>query len=212
MKVRYHYVKREDVKFCDLSFTVKEAYDYLNSTGFRSIPVLKTNGKEFVGFIYKVHLLEHYVEHDGKDEDLIEPLVQNHDAYIFEEDSFFKTFLTIRRLPFLAVLNKQNEFSGIITHSNIMDVLEDSFGMQTGGYLLTVGTKEHKGAIKDLVTTVKDVNIEGLLTLDNGDKYIRRVILNLSGDLSETKLKKIIEKLEDKDFRVASIDKIESND
>jgi CBS domain-containing protein len=210
VKVRYHYVTKEDVKYCDLNSTVKQAYDFLKATGFRSIPVLKNNGKTFVGFIYKVHLLEHYVEHEGKDNDPIESLLKNQDAYIFEEDSFFKTFLTIRRLPFLAVLNEQNEFSGIITHSNIMDVLEDSFGMQTGGYLLTVGTKEHKGAIKDLVTIVKNVNIEGLLTLDNGDKYLRRIILNLSGDLTDKELKKIIEKLEDKDFRVASVDRIEN--
>ncbi|WP_121661112.1 cyclic di-AMP binding protein CbpA [Metabacillus litoralis] len=209
MKVRYHYVKKADVRFCDISCTVKEAYDYLKETGYRSIPVLKNEGKIFVGFIYKVHLLEHYVEHNGKESDPIEPLVQNQDAYIYEEDSFFKTFLTIRRLPFLAVLNEEKEFSGIITHSNIMDVLEDSFGMKTGGVLLTVGTKEHKGAIKDLVTAVKDINIEGLLTMDNGDKYIRRIILNLSGDLSEKKLQKVIKKLEDKEFRVTSVDRID---
>ncbi|WP_226668462.1 cyclic di-AMP binding protein CbpA [Metabacillus litoralis] len=208
MKVRYHYVPKESVKYCDINSTVKEAYDYLKETGYRSIPVLK-EGKTFAGFIYKAHILEHYVENQGKETDALESLVKNQDAYIFEEDSFFKTFLTIRRLPFLAVLNEDKEFSGIITHSNIMDVLEDSFGMKTGGYLLTVGTKEHKGAIKDLVTAVKDLNIEGLLTLDNGDKYIRRIILNLSSDVSEDKLSKVIKKLEDKDFRVTSVDRIE---
>ncbi|APH05556.1 cyclic di-AMP binding protein CbpA [Bacillus weihaiensis] len=208
MKVRYHYVPKEDVKYCDEGFTVKQAYDYLKETGFRSIPVLSEGGKQFVGFIYKVHLLEYFVDEKGQDSDSIMPLIKNQDAYIFEEDSFFKTFLTIRRLPFLAVLNEEKEFSGIITHSNIMDVLEDSFGMKTGGYLLTVGTKEHKGAIKDLVTAVKDVNIEGLLTLDNGDQYIRRIILNISSEVSEDKLKKVIKKLEDKEFRVTSVDLI----
>lgn len=208
MKVRYHYVKKEDVRYCEVSSTVKEAYELLKETCYRSIPVLKDNGKVFVGFIYKVHLLEHYVEHQGKDEDSIESLIANQEAYIYEEDSFFKTFLTIRRLPFLAVLNEAEEFLGIITHSNVMDVLEDSFGMKTGGYLLTVGTKKHKGAVKDLVTAVKDVNIEGLLTLDNGDQYIRRVILNLSHELSEKKLNKIIKKLEERDFRVTSVDKV----
>lgn len=208
MKVRYNYVTKEDVKYCEEHVTVKEAYDYLSQTGFRSVPVLKDNGKTFVGLIYKVHLLENFVERNGKDDDKISDLIANKDAFIYENDSFFKTFITIRRLPFLAVLNEQNEFSGIITHSNIMDVLEDSFGMKTGGYLLTIGTKEHKGALKDLVTAVKDVNIEGLLTLDNGDKYLRRIILNLSGDLTEAKLEQIITKLESKDFRIAAIEKI----
>ncbi|MDQ0229472.1 cyclic di-AMP binding protein CbpA [Metabacillus malikii] len=209
MKVRYHFVKKKDVKYCDSQFTVKQAYDFLNTTGYRSVPVLENDGTKFIGLIYKVHLLEHYFENKGQDNDSIKPLITNHDAFIYENDSFFKTFISIRRLPFLAVLNDKQEFSGIITHANVMDVLEDSFGMRTGGYVLTIGTKEHKGALKDLVTAVKDVNIEGLLTLDNGDKYLRRIILNISSDVTESKLAQIVEKLESREFRVAAIEKID---
>lgn len=210
MKIRYNFVKKEDVRYCKAESTVKEAYELLKESGYRSIPVLKENGTAFAGLIYKVDLLDHYVEKQGKDEDSIEHLIQDQDAFMYEEDSFFKTFLTIRRLPFLAVLNEKEEFSGIITHGNVMDVLEDSFGMKTGGYILTVGTKEHKGAIKDLVSTIKDVNIEGLLTLDNGDTYLRRIIINLSHEVSEKKLNKIIKKLEDKEFRVTSVDDVKT--
>ncbi|MRX73848.1 CBS domain-containing protein [Bacillus lacus] len=206
MQIRYHYVKKEEVKYCPADYTVKQAYELLKETGYRCVPVLTVKEKAFAGLIYKVDLLEHYVENKGRDEDSIEGLISDKDAFIFEEDSFIKTFISIRRLPFLAVLNEKKEFSGIITHANIMDVLEDSFGLKTGGHLLTVATKEHKGAIKDLVTAVKGVNIEGLLTLDNGDKYIRRIIVNLSRDTSEENLNRIIKKLEEKDFRVTYVD------
>lgn len=212
MKIRYNFVKKEDVRYCKAESTVKEAYELLKESGYRSIPVLKDNGTVFAGLIYKVDLLDYYVEKQGKDEDSIESLIADKDAFVYEEDSFFKTFLTIRRLPFLAVLNEKDEFSGIITHGNIMDVLEDSFGMKTGGYILTVGTKEHKGAIKELVSAIKDVNIEGLLTLDNGDTYLRRIIVNLSHDISEKKLHKIIKKLEEKDFRVTAVDDVNKSD
>ncbi|KZZ83550.1 MULTISPECIES: cyclic di-AMP binding protein CbpA [Bacillaceae] len=207
MKIRYNYVKKEEVKYCDASSTVKEAYDQLKETGYRSIPVLGDGGKKFAGLIYKVTLLEYYHEMDGKDEDSIASLIKDEDAFILEEESFIKAFLTIKRLPFLAVINEDQEFAGIMTHTNIMEVLEDSFGMKTGGYLMTVATKEHKGAIKELVSTVKDVNIEGMLTLDNGD-YLRRIVVNLSHELTEKKLNKIISKLEEKDFRVTSIDDV----
>ncbi|KEZ52678.1 MULTISPECIES: cyclic di-AMP binding protein CbpA [Metabacillus] len=212
MKIRYNFVKKEDVRYCKAESTVKEAYELLKESGYRSIPVLKDNGTVFAGLIYKVDLLDYYVEKQGKDEDSIQSLIVDKDAFVYEEDSFFKTFLTIRRLPFLAVLNEKDEFSGIITHGNIMDVLEDSFGMKTGGYILTVGTKEHKGAIKELVSAIKDVNIEGLLTLDNGDTYLRRIIVNLSHDISEKKLHKIIKKLEEKDFRVTAVDDVNKSD
>jgi predicted transcriptional regulator len=208
MKIRYNYVSKNEVKYCDKSYTVGQAYEYLKETGYRSIPVLTDRGTKFVGLIYKVHLLEYLYEKKGTESDPIDILIKNQDAYIFEEDSFYKTFLTIRRLPFIAVLNHSNEFIGIITHANVMDVLEDSFGMKTGGYTLTIATIEHKGAIKDLVSLIKDINIDGLLTLDNGEKYLRRIILNLPKELTEEKLKKVVQKLEEKEFRVTHVDQI----
>ncbi|MCH1627566.1 cyclic di-AMP binding protein CbpA [Fredinandcohnia quinoae] len=208
MKIRYNFVPKTEVKYCDENLTVQQAYDFLKETGYRSVPVLAENGTKFVGLIYKVHLLEYLYERQGTEQDKISSLIASNDAFIFEEDSFFKTFLTIRRLPFIAVLNSANEFIGIITHANVMDVLEDSFGMKTGGYTLTVATIEHKGAIKELVSVIQDVNIDGMLTLDNGEKYLRRIILNLPSELSEDKLQRVIDKLEEKEFRVTHVDRI----
>ncbi|MBE4909518.1 CBS domain-containing protein [Bacillus luteolus] len=209
MKIRYNYVPKNEVKYCESTLTVKEAYEYLKETGYRSVPVLSEGGKKFEGLIYKVHLLDYLYEEKGSPEASIDSLVKNQDAFIYEEDSFFKTFLTIRRLPFIAVLNENEQFLGIITHANVMDVLEDSFGMKTGGYTLTIATIEHKGAIKDLVTLLRDINIDGMLTLDNGEKYLRRIIVNLPGELSPEKVKALVAKIEEKEFRVTHVDQID---
>ncbi len=209
MKIRYNYVAKNEVKYCESTYTVKEAYEYLKETGYRSVPVLSEGGKKFEGLIYKVHLLDYLYEEKGSPEASIDSLVKNQDAFIYEEDSFFKTFLTIRRLPFIAVLNENEQFLGIITHANVMDVLEDSFGMKTGGYTLTIATIEHKGAIKDLVTLLRDINIDGMLTLDNGEKYLRRIIVNLPGELSPEKVKALVAKIEEKEFRVTHVDQID---
>jgi CBS domain containing-hemolysin-like protein len=209
MKIRYNYVPKNEVKYCESTFTVKEAYEFLKETGYRSVPVLSEGGKKFEGLIYKVHLLDYLYEEKGSAEASIDSLVKNQDAFIYEEDSFFKTFLTIRRLPFIAVLNENEQFLGIITHANVMDVLEDSFGMKTGGYTLTIATIEHKGAIKDLVSLLKDINIDGMLTLDNGEKYLRRIIVNLPGELSPERVKALVAKIEEKEFRVTHVDQID---
>ncbi|WP_010283261.1 cyclic di-AMP binding protein CbpA [Bacillus timonensis] len=208
MKIRYNFVQKSDVKYCDDNFTIQQALQFLNETGFRSVPVLSNNGTTFEGLIYKVDILEFLYEKNGDANTSVSALVESKDAFVFEEDSFFKTFLTIRRLPFIAVLNAGKEFQGIITHSNVMDVLEDSFGMKTGGYTLTIATIEHKGAIKELVSLIRDINIDGMLTLDNGEKYLRRIILNLPGSLSEEKIQEVKRKLEAKEFRVTHIDRI----
>ncbi|CAG9620555.1 cyclic di-AMP binding protein CbpA [Sutcliffiella rhizosphaerae] len=209
MKVRYNFVDKKDVQYCEPSYTVKQAYEKIKDSGYRCIPVLSNDGRNFIGLVYKVHLLDHLYEGKGSEEDPVEVLIQNEDAFIFEEESFFKAFFTIKRLPFIAVINDENEFLGILTHANVMDVLADSFGMTTGGYTLTIATIEHKGAIKDLVSMLKDINIDGMLTLDNGEKYLRRIIVNLPAELSKEKLDKLVKKLGEKEFRVTHVDQID---
>lgn len=185
----------------------EEALRIMNETGFRAIPVLAEDEKKFIGIIYKVDLLEKKCN-SGLEKLSTEHMLGDSSAFIFEKDSFFRAFYVIRRLPFLAVLNDYNEFVGILTHSNIFDVIEDSFGMRTGGYILTIATQDCKGTIKELGTLLKAFNIGGLFTLDNGDQYIRRVIVNIADELNEKKLKQLIEKIEKKGFRVSHVDYI----
>ncbi|MCP8968519.1 cyclic di-AMP binding protein CbpA [Ectobacillus ponti] len=208
MRVKYHFVPTQDVVCCRESDTVAHALEVMNQSGYRAIPVLQGDGRSFAGLIYKVDILEHLYEKSGSRGDLAAHLVEDSQAYVFERDSFFRAFYTIRRLPFLAVLNDQHEFVGILTHANVFDVMEDSFGMNTGGYTLTIATHEHKGTIKDLGNALKNYNIGGLMTLDNGDKYVRRIILNITDNLDEAEMKQLIAKLEKRDFRVSRVDRM----
>ncbi|WP_448163247.1 cyclic di-AMP binding protein CbpA [Bacillus mobilis] len=207
MRVKYHFLPKQQVTFCKISDSGEEALHIMNETGFRAIPVLAEDEKNFMGIIYKVDLLEKKCE-SGLEKLSTEHMLEDSSACIFEKDSFFRAFYVIRRLPFLAVLNDYNEFVGILTHSNIFDVIEDSFGMRTGGYILTIATQDCKGTIKELGTLLKAFNIGGLFTLDNGDQYIRRVIVNIADELNEKRLKQLIEKIEKKGFRVSHVDYI----
>ncbi|MCU4991658.1 cyclic di-AMP binding protein CbpA [Bacillus cereus] len=207
MRVKYHFLPKQQVTFCKMKDSGKEALQIMNETGFRAIPVVAEDEKKFMGIIYKVDLLEKKCD-GGLEKLSTEHMLEDSAAFIFEKDSFFRAFYVIRRLPFLAVLNDYNEFVGILTHSNIFDVIEDSFGMRTGGYILTIATQDCKGTIKELGTLLKAFNIGGLFTLDNGDQYIRRVIVNITDELNEKKLKQLIEKIEKKGFRVSHVDYI----
>ncbi|EJQ48297.1 hypothetical protein IEI_03828 [Bacillus wiedmannii] len=207
MRVKYHFLSKQQVTFCKMNDSGEEALHIMNETGFRAIPVLAEDEKKFIGIIYKVDLLEKKCN-SGLEKLSTEHMLGDSSAFIFEKDSFFRAFYVIRRLPFLAVLNDYNEFVGILTHSNIFDVIEDSFGMRTGGYILTIATQDCKGTIKELGTLLKAFNIGGLFTLDNGDQYIRRVIVNIADELNEKRLKQLIEKIEKKGFRVSHVDYI----
>ncbi|HDR7792328.1 TPA: CBS domain-containing protein [Bacillus luti] len=207
MRVKYHFLPKQQVTFCKMNDSSEVALQIMNEMGFRAIPVLAEDEKKFKGIIYKVDLLEKQCE-SGLEQLSAGDMLENSNAFIFEKDSFFRAFYVIRRLPFLSVLNDYNEFVGILTHSNVFDVIEDSFGMRTGGYILTIATQDCKGTIKELGALLKAYNIGGLFTLDNGDQYIRRVIVNISDELNEKRLKKLIEKIEKKGFRVSHVDYI----
>ncbi|MFD3447501.1 cyclic di-AMP binding protein CbpA [Microbacteriaceae bacterium 4G12] len=208
VRVKYHFVPRQEVVWCTETDTIKEAAQKMNESGYRCIPVLTTDGKKFIGLVYKVNTLEYICEQNGSADDNIQQIIRDSQAYLFERDSFFRAFYTIRRLPFLAVVNDFHEFVGILTHSNVFDVIEDSFGMNTGGYTITLATHDKKGTIKELGTILKMYNIGGLLTLDNGDQYVRRIIVNITDELDDEELEKLITKLEKKDFRVSRVDRM----
>ncbi|WP_459500942.1 cyclic di-AMP binding protein CbpA [Bacillus sp. C1] len=207
MRVKYHFLPKQQVIFCKDNDSGAQALQIMNEQGYRAIPVLAEDEKTFKGIIYKVDILECKCN-EGLDDVCVEDIVKNKSAFIFEKDSFFQAFYVIRRLPFLAVLNEYNEFVGILTHSNIFDVIEDSFGMQTGGYIITIATQDCKGTIKELGTLLKSYHIGGLFTLDNGDRYMRRVIVNIADNLSEKELETLIGKIEKKGFRVSHVDYI----
>ena len=207
LRVKYHFLPKQQVTFCKSDDSGEQALKLMNEKGYRAIPVLAEDEKQFKGIIYKVDILEQKC--NGGLEDIgVKDIWEDQSAFIFEKDSFFRAFYVIRCLPFLAVLNEYNEFVGILTHSNIFDVIEDSFGMRTGGYILTIATQDCKGTIKELGTLLKSYHIGGLLTLDNGDQYIRRVIVNITDDLNEKALKQLTAKIERKGFRVSHIDYI----
>ena len=87
MLVKQKHVKKEDVTYVTASNTAQEALQKLNESGFRCIPVLDDTETKFVGNVYKVTLLEYFVEHGNLDVG-VEQLCQDRDSFIFEESSF----------------------------------------------------------------------------------------------------------------------------
>ncbi|MCM3586644.1 CBS domain-containing protein [Mesobacillus maritimus] len=208
MFVRNVYVEKHKVTFCPSSYTTREALDLLRKTGFRCIPVVDTEKNQYKGQIYKVHLLEHLYENGGKSEDSVLKVVKEKDSSISRDSSLSLALLRIDRLPFLAVTNDDGEFLGIITHSVLMDLFRDGFGMKTGGYCFTVSIWEQTGAFLKLLKLLKSFNIEGAHTFGNGNELVRRLTFTIAEDNEEVILK-LKERIEKAGFRVLHVEKIE---
>lgn len=208
MQIKYNSIPKKDVKICTEGFTIQEALEAIEETGYRCIPVLDNDKKKFLGNIYKSRIYEYMVKNAGPITDSVIKLIRDEDVFTYEDSSFFQVFFTIKKYPYVAVLKENGDFNGILTHANVMSLLEDSWGLKTGSYGLTISTHEYQGALKNIVSIIKKYcNIQSLLTLDNDSTFLRRVIVTLPKSITEKQFHEIVQKLEKEGFRVFDIEK-----
>ncbi|KXH80668.1 CBS domain-containing protein [Sporosarcina sp. HYO08] len=209
MLVRDLYLPKHEVVTANVGQTVGEVLDQITKSGYRCIPVID-NEDVYQGMIYKIHLVEYLFEENGDREASINSLLKHKDKFISERSSFLNALIDIKSLPFISVVENE-KLIGILTHNRVESVLEDAFGLKTGGINITLSSAEAKGMIEKLTRTLRGENIEGMFTLDNGSVVARRVVITLEGDKTDEEIEKIEEKLERNGFRILHIDRIEKS-
>lgn len=183
--------------------TLEEAIGVLENSGYRCVPILDESGKIFRGNIYKMHIYRHKA--NGGDMSLpVTHLLKNATKYVHLDDSFFKIFFTIKELPYISVLDQDNHFYGILTHSSLLSMLQQSWSIDNGSFVLTIASAGQKG---DLATISKIINkyasISSCITLDvEREDLIRRTIITLEPGITEEIVEQISVALDKKGFRI----------
>lgn len=200
------YVAKQDVICVKENDSMEHALTKLSESGFRCIPVLDESETKFVGNIYKVHILEY---EDEKPLGNVKELVKNEDGYVNDDEAFFKVFFSIKQLPYLAIVNAAGDFLGILTHANVIKVLEDAWGVNNGSYSLTVGTVEFSGALAKMLKVVnKHCNVQSVISLNNNSKYARRVCIVLPEGVELNTVERIKKELYKNNFIVTDVEKL----
>lgn len=209
VKIKYNVIPKKQVVTCRADFTIKQAEETLEKSGYRCVPVLDETGTYFKGNIYIQEVYRAIVKDTAKWDDPVTDLIEDQDIIISESASFFRIFTNIKKYPYLAVTDENKKFTGILTHANVMSILEDSWGVKTGSYTMTVSTHEYQGALSTIVDAVKKyTNLQSVMSIDNESTFFRRIILTLPSDASEETMKKTVKELEKQGFRVFDVDKI----
>lgn len=194
------------------SCTLEDALTILEKSGFRCVPVLDETGKFFRGNIYKMHIYRHKA--NGGDMSLpVTHLIKNATKFIHLNSSFFKVFFTIKELPYIAVLDKDDQFFGILTHSSLLNILFQSWNVNEGRFALTIASTGKKGDLSHMTKVIsKYSDIASCITLDLGrDEYIRRTIITLPSDTDQETCDLIVKALERKDFYVAQVEDLKQS-
>lgn len=207
MLIKNDYLGRQDVVYVKENDSMQDVLNRLEETGYRCIPVLDESGNKYVGNIYKVHLLEYDRDHSLNE--TVSKLVSDQDGYVKEDDPFFKVFSSIKRLPYLAIVNDSEEFKGILTNGNVIQVLENAWGANIGSYSLTIGTIEYSGVLRKMLKIVnKHCNVQSVISLNNGSKYVRRVCIVLPDEVDEQTVNTIEKDLDTNNFTVTDVEKL----
>lgn len=208
MLVKNDYIRKQDVVFVKENDSLEYAIRRLDESGYRCIPVLDEAALNYVGNIYKVDLLEYEQSKtlNGK----VTNLVTDQHGHVKEDDPFFKVFSSIKQLPYLAIVNDSNEFLGILTNGNVIQVLENAWGANNGSYSLTIGTLEYAGVLRKILKIInKYCNVQSVISLNNGSKYVRRICIVLPVEVDEQMVDKVKTDLEKSgDFTVTDIEKL----
>ncbi len=207
MLIRSLAIPKRDLTVVKESATLQEAIDILEESGYRCVPILDETGTLFRGNIYKMHIYRHKA--NGGDMSLpVTHLLKNATKFISIDSSFFKIFFTIKELPYIAVLNKDNTFFGILTHSSLLNMLAQSWSVDAGSYVLTIVVPSRKGDLFQITKIInRTTSIANVITLDvSRDDVLRRVLVTLPADTTKVELETVINGLEKQAFKVVSIE------
>lgn len=191
--------------------TLQEAIDILEKSGFRCIPILDETGTIFRGNIYKMHIYRHKA--NGGDMNLpVTHLLKNATKFISIDASFFKVFFSIKELPYISVLDEDNRFYGILTHSSLLNMLQQSWNVNTGSYVLTIASTGQKGDLANMAKIIsRFCSISSCITLDvEQDDLVRRTMITLESGMTKDTLKELTTTLSKKGFRVVEVEDLKN--
>mgnify|MGYP003603149158 CR=1 FL=1 len=186
--------------------TLEQALKVLEDTGYRCVPILDKSGKLFRGNIYKMHIYRHK-SRNGDMSLPVTSLLKNATKFISINDAFYKVFFTIRDLPYIAVLDENNQFYGILTHNRLLKMLAESWNVNNGSYTLTVAIPDERGA---MVTMAKEITrfcqIANIMSLNLNDTAVRLVLVTLPENISSDRVDRIVKRLKRRGFDVPEIE------
>lgn len=212
MLIKQLSVPKSNVTTISETATLQEAITLLEETGFRCVPVLDSTGKIFRGNIYKMHVYRHKA--NGGDMDLpVTHLLKNATKYVHINSSFFKIFFMIKDLPYITVLDENNHFYGILTHSTLIDLLQQSWSLDQGSFVLTIASPGDKGDLANIAKIInRHCSIMSCITLDVArENMVRRMIMTLEPGIQRKTVDEVSRALDKKGFKVVQVEDLHND-
>ncbi len=190
-----------------LDVTLKDALVLLETHQIDGLPVL--NGDEYVGVVTRYNLYERFFQ-SGKQKNeyltstFVKDIATHEEKFLLGNEFFERTLLDLKDFPLLAVVDAKKTFLGVVTRSDVISSFESAFGVNRPGVRIAFTSVETEGRIAKLSEIAHQFHehIISLVTFDETDKLVRRIVMKIE---KKDNIGKFAKKLEEYGFRILSI-------
>lgn len=186
---------------------LKSALEKLEENQIDGLPVL--NGEEYAGVVTRYRIYQNFFlsglqKEEFLEKTLVKDIAIYQDKYLEGSEIFETTLLDLKDFPLLAVVDGQKKFLGAVTRFDVMEQFQSAFGVNRPGVRIAFTSVETEGRIARLAEIAHHFHehIISLVTFDETDKLVRRIVLKVE---KKDNVEKFIKKLEEHGFRILDI-------
>ncbi|MEH7176709.1 CBS domain-containing protein [Neobacillus vireti] len=187
--------------------TLSMALELLEKNEIDGVPVL--HGEKYLGVatrykIYESYFLSGKPKIEYLNSTLVKDIATHQDKYLLGEEVFEKTLLDLKDFPLLAVVDSTRKFLGVVTRSDVLSTFQSAFGVNRPGVRIAFTSVETEGRIARLSEIAHHFHehIISLVTFDETDKLVRRIVMKVE---KKDNINKFTKRLEEQGFRILSI-------
>ncbi|MCM3566760.1 CBS domain-containing protein [Neobacillus mesonae] len=211
MFVKHMMIPKHECITAQENDTLKDALEKLEQNQIDGLPILQ--GERYLGVVTRVGIYANFFHTDKTREEYlktirVKDIASHQEKYLTGSELFEKTMLDLKDFPLLAVVDEKNhKFLGVVTRSDVLGFFESAFGVNRPGIRIAFTSVETEGRIARLSEIAHHFHehIISLVTFDETDKLVRRIVMKIE---KKNNIDKFVKKLEEHGFRILNIQEI----
>lgn len=181
-----------------------EAIEILEENHLRCTPILDQTQTMYRGNLYRYHIYQYKFHHPEADLSKlpVTRFLKNTTRVIRNNESLYQLFFAIKDLPYIAVLDQNNVFIGVIPHDNLIDFFAQGWAIERAGYILMVKTIGKRGDLSRISRLVnRYTDISSSMSLDRTDFRTHAMTLFvLPSNVDTIQINQLLKLLERKNY------------
>lgn len=195
---------KEQLYLLDENLNCHQALQILEKLQVRCAPVVDNSHTIFRGNIHTHHLY-HFIYHHPEIDLSTIPVtrfLKNATRFVCLTQSLPELLFSIKNLPYIAVLDKDRAFLGVIYNSELTQFLHQAWGISHSAYILRVETTIQLKSVMQLLRIVnKYCEVSSIFTIDKTDPSPQSyVFLQIDQSTSQRDFHQLIRILKNKHY------------